>query len=91
MTNSKYKIVVMLNMLQRLLREVHAGHGTDWESIFKRTFAEHAPRILAVTARADRHYAIGRLEGMLEEAELLDASLRTLLSQPLPFEQHQAA
>jgi hypothetical protein len=93
MTNSKYKIVVMLNMLERLLRELRSRHDADWTTAFGRTFAEHAPSILAACAASDRRYASARLQAMLEEAGLLDTPLQEHVTarQAPPMEQSRAA
>ena len=93
MTNSKYKIVVMLNMLERLLREIRARHDPDWASAYGSTFAEHAPSIPDVCARADRRYATARLEAMLDDVGLRDTSLQASMAAPqaTSIEQPRAA
>lgn len=75
MTNKKYRIVLLLNLLQRMLREVRAGADADWSARFATVFEEHALNILRITAPCDRRYAQGRLESMLEEADLLGSPL----------------
>ena len=77
MTNKKYRIVLLLNLLQRMLREVRAGADADWSARFATIFEEQLRFIqdARIPVPCDRRYAQGRLEGMLEEAGLLGSPL----------------
>ena len=88
MTNKKYKIVLLLNLLQRMLREVRDSAEADWSAKFATIFEEHALNILRITAPCDRRYAEGRLEGMLEEADLLASPLRAVCRRQAIHDDH---
>ena len=88
MTNKKYRIVLLLNLLQRMLREVRASADADRSARFAAIFEEHALNILRITAPCDRRYAEGRLKGMLEEADLLGSPLLAVCRRQATLDGH---
>lgn len=64
MTNRKYRLICLLNALERRLRELH-GRGATLSEILD-AFYNEIPGIVAITAPADTRYLRGRLDYMLE-------------------------
>lgn len=72
MTNRKYRLVCMLNALERQLRACRIEGRSEAE--LARLHREQGEAILAAAARVDLRYAQARLDAMLDE----DVALGTM-------------
>ena len=66
MTNQKYRVVIMLNCLERCLRNLRTANASVPD--MERILLPEATAILRVCAKADLPYVRGRLEYMLDQA-----------------------
>ena len=78
MTNSKYRVVIMLNCLERCLRNLRTANASVAD--MERILLPEATAILRVCAKPDLPYVRNRLEAMLDQAgfpgQALEAPLR---------------
>lgn len=66
MTNQKYRVVIMLNCLERCLRNLKTANASV--ANVERILLPEAAAILRVSAKADLPYVRSRLEYMLDQA-----------------------
>ncbi|HST43962.1 MAG TPA: hypothetical protein VLK29_01930 [Luteimonas sp.] len=84
MTNSKYRVVIMLNCLERCLRNLRSANASVAD--MERILLPEATAILRVSAKADVPYVRSRLEYMLDQAgvsgRVLEGPVRSAHAMP---------